>query len=119
MKIPSLLKLPSTDTNASDSSQVHSLSLKMALVIAVFISLIFVSLSYWMYLKSPNYKYDLARPDVKKVIKVDTPISDESSPVDSAAVKKVDELINNQLNDLKGVDGFSQKALSDRTLFNK
>ena len=96
----------------------NSISLKTALLLAILISILFLTISYLMYIRSPKYKYDLARPDVKKTkgIEKDEVIKEDIEPVDSETVQRVKESINSQVEDLRAVGDFSAKPLSDKAL---
>lgn len=102
-----------------DTHQHNSLSLKAALVILVLVSLLLVTFSYWLYTRSPNYKYDLARPGDKKTIATDQEdaIDEGNAPIDSQAVKDTEKLINEHLEDLEAIDDFSPEPLSKKSLF--
>ena len=102
-----------------DAPKHNSLSLKAALVFLVLVSLLLVSFSYWLYARSPNYKYDLARPGDKKTIATDQDdaIDEGSAPIDSQAVKDTEKLINEHLEDLEAIDDFAPEPLSKKSLF--
>ena len=93
----------------------NSLSLKAVLLLAVLISIIMVTFSYWLYVRDPNYKYDLARPDVKKQVKLDQEkqLIDEHSKVEQKTVDQTKALVDESLKELDGLDSYKPAPLSD------
>lgn len=96
------------------------INLKVGVVLIIFISLLLVALSFWLYTSSDRYKYDIARPDVERdvSVSVDESALDKNSPVDADSVEKLQKLLTTQEENLKGLNDFSGRALSDETLQN-
>lgn len=110
--------MPDEQHVESSEAPHNSLSLKAVLLLVILVSLILAAFSYWLYLRDPNYKYDLARPDVKKTVKLDEEdkLVDEHSKVDEETVKGTQILVEQSLEDLNGLDSFQPAPLSDGTL---
>lgn len=108
-----------TKTNESIHESLFSkINLKLGVVLIILISLLLVAASYWLYVSSERYKYDLARPDVERevTVNIDESTLDRESPIDAAAVKKMQKLLNDQEQSLAGLNDYSSRALSDEAL---
>lgn len=97
---------------------ISKINLKVAVVLIIIVSLLLVLFSYWAYTSSDRYKYDLARPDVEREVKVDIDESalDKTSPVEANTVKDLQKLLSEQNKSLDGLNDFSARALSDEAL---
>ncbi len=98
-----------------DEAPHNSLSLKAVLLLVVLLAVVMVIFSYWLYMRSPNYKYDLARPDVKKQVRLDQEkqLIDEHSKVDKKTVQQVQAIVQESLKELDGLDSYKPAPLSD------
>ena len=97
----------------------YQLGLFGALIIIVSISLIMVTAAYFMYLKSSQKKYDLARPGNSlhnKVLSAEDNSSDKTTPVDAQITKAKIKAINTQLKVMAGFDSFGQDEINDQSL---
>lgn len=110
--------MPENHTHQDEEAPHNSLSLNVVLLLAIAISLVLAAFSYWLYLRDPNYKYDLARPDVKKTVQLDEEdkLIDEHSKVDQDTLKNTQDLVKQSLKDLDGLDSFKAAPLSDGAL---
>ena len=102
------------------SDQHHlKLSLIGLLVVAVMSSLVLVAISYFLYLRSPDRKFDLARPgspNVNAVASIESDDSNVDSPVDAQAAKQKLESLDKELKALSGFGTFSAQDVSDQSL---
>lgn len=90
-----------------------------ALVIAVTVSLLLVAVSYFMYLNSPERKYDLARPGSptnNAVTNIDDAEGDTSKPVDATTAKKKLDSLERELRALGTYNRFDSSDLSDQNI---
>ncbi len=105
--------------NVVDGRKNPNLGLLGALIIIVLISLILVAAAYIMYLKSPQKKYDLARPGNSlrnKVLSAEDNSSDKTTPIDAQITKAKIEALSTQLKVMAGFDSFSQYEVNDQSL---
>jgi len=95
-----------------------SFNLKVGIFLIIIVSLLLVFISFWLYTSSDRYKYDIARPDVKREVTVDVDEStlDTQSAVDAKGVEALQKLLEKQEEDLTGINDFNARALSNETL---
>lgn len=97
----------------------HTLSLIGLLVIAVLLSLVLVAVAYLMYLRSPNSKYDIARPGSPSdttIVDIESNDSDTSSAVDAQAAKQKIDSLDKEIKALAGYRSFGPDDVSDQSL---
>lgn len=96
-----------------------TLSLVGLLVVAVTASLMLVSIAYAMYLRSPDRKFDLARPgdpNTNAVVGIESDDADVDTPVDAQAAKKKLDSLDKEIKALSGFGTFSAQDVSDQSL---
>ncbi len=107
-----------THTESHDSEKLR-IGLPAALFIIILISLVMVTAAYSMYLRSPQKKYDLARPGNSlrnKVLSAEDNSSDKTTPIDAQITKAKIEALNAQLKVMAGFDSFGQEDVNDQSL---
>lgn len=93
--------------------------LTIVLTVVVFIALILVGVAYWLYYRSPQRKYDIARPgdkDVNKVLTIEDDTEDTSKPVELSDAKQKLTTLDKELKALSGFNTFGPEGLSDQSL---
>ena len=105
-------------THTNFKSRFTNMSLAAMVATAILASLVLVIISYLLYINSDRYKYDIARPDVQSAVNITdtTATQNETTPVDAASVKQLQEIIDSQLKALDAVEDFDQTALGDEAL---
>lgn len=90
------------------------------LLIVIVVSCIIVFISYLLYLNNPQYKYDLARPDVKSsnpaLTAGQNELSDTTSMVDAPSIKQKIDFLNKELVTIESISSFGEKEVTDQAL---
>lgn len=90
------------------------------LLIVIVLSCVLVLISYVIYLNNPQYKYDLARPDVKNnnpaLEAKQNELSDTTSIVDAPSIKRKIDFLNKELVTIESINSFSEKEVTDQAL---
>lgn len=79
-------------------------------------ALLLVGVSYTLYKTNSKYKYDIARPDVKRSNESaakDEEVSDTTSKVDARSVQKVADFLQDELTRIETINDFNSDAVSD------
>lgn len=115
-------------TNSKDDSLEATVSknvipqfgLVTGLIIVIGVSCLIVVLSYVLYLNNPQYKYDLARPDIKSANSAITSerseLTDTTSRVDAPSIKRKLDFLNKELVTIESVNSFGNKEVTDQAL---
>lgn len=102
------------------TSFIPQFGLLTGLLIVIGVSCLIVVLSYVLYLNNPQYKYDLARPDIKTansaVTSEQNDITDTTSRVDAPSIKRKLDFLNKELVTIESINSFSEKEVTDQAL---
>ena len=107
------------DTEANSVSRHLKLSLVGLLIVAVMASLALVAISYALYLRSPEHKFDLARPgnpNNNAVVGIEPDDDNTDVLVDVQAAKQKLESLDKELKALSGFGSYSSQDVSDQAL---
>lgn len=98
----------------------YDLSLKQALSLAIFASLLVVALAIKLYASNANHRYDISRPgshyNPPKLSIGESTDVDTSSPVSQQTLKQTNKIINDQLKKLSPYGNYGDKSLSANNL---
>lgn len=90
------------------------------LLIVIVVACVMVLISYLLYINNPQYKYDLARPDVKNsnpaLEAKQNELSDTTSLVDAPSIKRKIDFLNKELISIESINSFGEKEVTDQAL---
>lgn len=109
-----------SDGHPAKKDLIPQFGLITGLLIVIVVSCVIVLVSYLLYLNNPQYKYDLARPDVKSSNPVLTAgqneLSDTTSMVDAPSIKQKIDFLNKELITIESINSFGEKEVTDQAL---